>query len=90
VLLIHTTPSASYGWSVIQNSWSGVERFQLAAGTLGTQLQGWMTEATAKALFAAAGQDLDALRAAAERKDFKPVPLAAKLTGDHAGCRAQG
>ncbi|WP_374358056.1 M28 family peptidase [Pseudoduganella danionis] len=81
VLLIHTTPSASYGWSVIQNSWSGVERFQLAAGTLGTQLQGWMTEATAKALFAAAGQDLDALRAAAERKDFKPVPLAAKLTG---------
>ncbi len=81
VLLIHTTPTASYGWSVIQNSWSGVERFQLAAGTLGTQLQGWMTEATAKALFAAAGQDLDALRAAAERKDFKPVPLAAKLTG---------
>lgn len=81
VLLIHTTPSASYGWSVIQNSWSGVERFQLAAGTLGTQLQGWMTEATAKALFSAAGQDLDALRAAAERKDFKPVPLAAKLTG---------
>lgn len=81
VLLIHTTPTASYGWSVIQNSWSGVERFQLAAGTLGTQLQGWMTEATAKALFAAAGQDLDGLRAAAERKDFKPVLLAAKLTG---------
>jgi Zn-dependent M28 family amino/carboxypeptidase len=81
VLLIHTTPSASYGWSVIQNSWSGVERFQLAAGTLGSPLQGWMTDATAQALFKAAGQDLDALRAAAERKDFKPVTLAAKLTG---------
>nr|WP_315255454.1 M28 family peptidase [uncultured Duganella sp.] len=82
VLLIHTTPSASYGWSVIQNSWSGVERFQLAAGTLGTPLQGWVTEDTARALFAAAGQDLDALRAAAETKDFKPVTLSARLNGD--------
>ncbi|MYN38684.1 M28 family peptidase [Duganella sp. FT109W] len=82
VLLIHTTPTASYGWSVIQNSWSGVERFQLAAGTLGTPLQGWMTDDTARALFTAAGQDLDALRAAAEKKDFKPVPLAAKLNGE--------
>jgi len=82
VLLIHTTPTASYGWSVIQNSWSGVERFQLASGTLGTQLQGWMTDDTARALFKAAGQDIDALRTAAENKDFKPVPLAAKLSGE--------
>jgi len=82
VLLIHTTPSASYGWSVIQNSWSGVERFQLAAGTLGTPLQGWVTDDTARALFTAAGQDLDALRAAAEKKDFKPVALSAKLNGE--------
>ena len=82
VLLIHTTPSASYGWSVIQNSWSGVERFQLAAGTLGTELQGWITDDAARSLFKAAGQDLDALRSAAESKDFKPVPLAAKLNGE--------
>jgi len=82
VILIHTTPTASYGWSVIQNSWSGVERFQLAAGTLGTALQGWMTDDTARALFKAAGQDLDTLRAAAERADFKPVPLAAKVNGE--------
>ncbi|WP_229223611.1 M28 family peptidase [Duganella sp. sic0402] len=82
VLLIHTTPTASYGWSVIQNSWSGVERFQLAAGTLGTALQGWVTEDTARALFSAAGQDLDALRAAAEKKDFKPLALSATMTGE--------
>ena len=82
VLLIHTTPTASYGWSVIQNSWSGVERFQLAAGTLGTELQGWITDDTARTLFKAVGQDLDALRTAAEREDFKPVPLTAKLSGE--------
>lgn len=81
VLLIHTDASASYGWSVVQNSWMA-ERFALAAGTLGTGMEGWMTEATARGLFKAAGQDLDALRAAAESKDFKPVALAAKVKGE--------
>jgi Zn-dependent M28 family amino/carboxypeptidase len=82
VLLIHTDASASYGWSVVQNSWAAAERFQLAEGELGTGLQGWMTDATAKKLFAAAGQDLDQLRAAAERKDFKPVALNARVKGE--------
>jgi Zn-dependent M28 family amino/carboxypeptidase len=80
VLLIHTDASASYGWSVVQNSWMA-ERFQLAAGKLGTGMEGWMTEATARALFKAAGQDLDTLRAAAEHKNFKPVPLNARVQG---------
>ena len=81
-LLIHTDASASYGYSVVQNSWDGVERFQLAQGTPGTALQGWLTNDTAVALFKAAGQDLDQLRAAAERKDFKPVALNARVAGD--------
>jgi len=81
-LLIHTDASASYGYSVVQNSWDGVERFQLAQGTPGTELQGWLTNDTAAALFKASGLDLDQLRAAAERKDFQPVALKAKLAGD--------
>jgi Zn-dependent M28 family amino/carboxypeptidase len=80
VLLIHTDASASYGWSVVQNSWTA-ERFQLADADLGTGMQGWMTEATARALFSAAGQDLDKLRASAEDKSFKPVPLNASVVG---------
>jgi Zn-dependent M28 family amino/carboxypeptidase len=80
VLLIHTEPSASYGWSVVHNSWTG-ERFQLADAGLGTGFQGWMTEDAARKLFAAAGQDLDRLRAAAENKSFRPVPLAAHVRG---------
>lgn len=81
VILIHTDASATYGWSVIQNSWTA-EQFQLAQGTPGNPMQGWMTDASARALFKAAGQDLDALRAAAETRTFKPVPLAARLKGD--------
>jgi Zn-dependent M28 family amino/carboxypeptidase len=80
VLLIHTDASASYGWSVVQNSWTA-ERFQLADADLGTGMQGWMTDASARALFSAAGQDLDQLRAAAEDKSFKPVSLNARAVG---------
>jgi len=82
VLLIHTDASASYGWSVVQNSWAAAERFQLADADLGTGMQGWMTDAAARKLFAAAGQDLDKLRAAAEDKAFKPVALNARVKGE--------
>ncbi len=82
VLLIHTDASASYGWSVVQNSWAAAERFQLAEGKLGTGLQGWMTDASARKLFAAGGQDLDKLRLAAEDKAFKPVVLNARVKGE--------
>ena len=82
ILLIHTDASASYGWSVVQNSWANAERFQLAEGELGAGFEGWMTDATARKLFAASGQDLDKLRAAAEDKNFKPVALGARVKGE--------
>jgi Zn-dependent M28 family amino/carboxypeptidase len=72
ILLIHTTASASYPWSVPATSF-GHERFELAGA--GNALQGWIQEDTARALFAAAGKDLDALRAQAEVRGFKPVDL---------------
>ncbi|MBV7538363.1 M28 family peptidase [Duganella sp. sic0402] len=75
-LLIHTTPSASYGWSVPATSFSH-ERFHLAGS--GNPLEGWLQEDTARALFAASGFDLDKLRADAERKDFRPVDLKLKM-----------
>ncbi len=81
ILLIHTDASASYGWSVVQNSWMN-ESFKLAQGLPGTGLQGWMTDATARALFKAAGKDLDTLRAAAEVKGFRPVALNARIGGE--------
>ncbi|MDB5906788.1 MAG: aminopeptidase [Massilia sp.] len=72
ILLIHTTESASYPWSVPANSF-GKEQFHL--GGAGNALQGWIQEDTVRALFAAAGKDLDALRAQAEVRGFKPVEL---------------
>lgn len=71
-LLIHTTPSASYPWSVPANGFSH-ERFHLKGA--GNPIEGWLHEDMARELFLAAGFDLDVLRAQAERRDFRPVDL---------------
>src|SRR5207245_1797096 len=76
-ILIHTDASAGYGWSVVRNSW-GREQFYVALGPRSRpplRLAAWITDALARDLFKAAGQDLDALREAAGRRDFRPVTL---------------
>jgi Zn-dependent M28 family amino/carboxypeptidase len=78
ILLIHTTPSASYPWSVAANGFLK-EQFHLAGA--GNALQGWISEDAARALFAAAGKDLDALRAQAEVRGFRPVDLGVRAHG---------
>ncbi len=81
VLLIHTDATASYGWSVVKNGWSH-ERFMLASGDGLSPLQGWITDGAARKLFAACGEDLDKLRAAAETRAFRPVELKAAVRAD--------
>lgn len=78
-LIIHDTPGASYGWEVVKNSWSGPQYDLPAKDDPAPRLpvQGWITGAAADALFKAAGLDLAALRAAANKPGFKPVELKA-------------
>jgi len=74
-IVIHTSPSAGYGWSVVQSSWTG-EQFSLPAeGEASVQVQGWVTEDAARRIVGLGGHSLDALREAAQRRDFSPVPL---------------
>jgi Zn-dependent M28 family amino/carboxypeptidase len=74
-IIIHTTPSAGYGWKVVQNSWTG-EQYELpATGGPTIQVKGWTTEDATRRLLAAAGFDLDELTATARSRDFSPVPL---------------
>ena len=83
-LIIHDTPGASYGWDVVKNSWSGAQYDLPAASDPDPRLpaQGWITSEQATALFTDAGLDLDALRAAANKRGFKAVPMQAKLSLD--------
>ena len=81
-LIIHDTEGASYGWDVVKNSWSGPQYDLRAADDPAPRVpvQGWITGDQAKALFAASGMDLDAMRTAAGKRGFKPVPMAAKMS----------
>jgi len=74
VLLVHTDASATYSWSVVTAGFQG-EKFMVAEGPRLAPLEGWVTEAFARRLAQAGGQDLDALRQSAATRDFRPVPL---------------
>lgn len=80
-LVLHTDASAGYGWKVIQSSWTG-EQLSLPAlpGEPVVPVKGWLTEDAARRVARLGGHDLGALRAAAERRDFRPVPLGVRLS----------
>lgn len=74
-IIIHTTHSAGYPWQVVQTSWSG-EQFALPhESEPELPVKAWTTEDGARKVARLGGQDLDALRAAAEKRDFRPVTL---------------
>jgi len=75
VILIHKTEMASYGWEVVRSSWSG-ERSGLADDQEPKlALASWVQLGRARTMLADAGQDLDALMAAAQKNGFRAIPL---------------
>lgn len=76
-LIIHDTKPASYGWNVVESSWTGPQFYaQTANGNMDqTLFNGWMQMDTAQKLFAMGGHDLNAMMAAAKQPGFKAVPL---------------
>jgi len=74
-IIIHTSPSAGYPFQVVQTSWTG-EQFELPAeGEPRLQAAAWVTEESARTLIEMAGENLDALREAADNRDFAAVSL---------------
>lgn len=77
VLIIHTTPTAGYPWSVVANSF-GRERFTLKPDNENraiTEFNGWLSARASVQLFEAAGLNLEELMEAADSPDFQPVSL---------------
>jgi Zn-dependent M28 family amino/carboxypeptidase len=78
-LIVHETGPAGYPFGVLSGS-LGRENFVLQTPDGNADrpaVEGWITLAYARALFAAAGQDYDALKAAAVSRDFHPVEFKA-------------
>ena len=72
-LIVHDTPGAGYGWDTVKAPQG--ENYDIAGARDRLMLQGWLQGDAARALFKRAGLDLDALRAASRRSDFKPVAI---------------
>jgi Zn-dependent M28 family amino/carboxypeptidase len=72
-LIVHETGPAGYGWNVVAGG-STHDRFEIDTETARNHhvaAEGWIHESTARKLI----PDFDALKAAAARPDFRPVPL---------------
>jgi Zn-dependent M28 family amino/carboxypeptidase len=72
-LIVHDTPGAGYGWNTVIAPQG--ENYDIAGATDRLMLQGWLSGEAASALFKRAGLDLDKLRAASRRSDFRPVAI---------------
>jgi len=81
VLVIHETEPASYGWATVKNSNTNA-MFDIVRKNPRAEhppLEGWIQRDLAAQLFAASGTSFEAMKAAAKKKGFNPVPLKAKL-----------
>jgi Zn-dependent M28 family amino/carboxypeptidase len=79
-IVIHTAPSASYPWSVVQTSWAGPQYELPDDPEPRLQARFWATEDASRRVAALGGHDLDALREAAARRGFRAIPLGVRLS----------
>ncbi|PWK47864.1 M28 family metallopeptidase [Pleionea mediterranea] len=76
-IIVHETAPASYGWNVVESSWTGPQ-FQLPKGKNSApvvNVEMWITEPKARALMKKGGLDFDSLKQQAKQKGFKAQSL---------------
>ncbi|MEL1251963.1 M28 family peptidase [Aurantiacibacter gilvus] len=76
-IIIHEDFAASYGWNVVESSWTGPQAYADTGGDGSDQtlMNGWVQQEAARRIFAEAGMDLDEMVMAAALPDFEAVPL---------------
>jgi Zn-dependent M28 family amino/carboxypeptidase len=80
-IIIHTTPTAGYGWEVVRNSGGGEHpQEKLEPGQHGLKFAGWVTEAAGEKLIASAGKTIAELQSMANEPSFHPIVLG-RITG---------
>ncbi|WP_431313669.1 M28 family metallopeptidase [Thalassotalea insulae] len=76
-IIVHETKPASYGWNVIESSWTGAQ-YHLPASEVNEaslDVELWISVEKANELFSKAGKNFTKLKQAALAKDFSAVPL---------------
>ena len=81
-IIIHTTPTAGYGWNVVRNSWGGETPYvKLAPGQAALAFTGWITTEAGARLLSLAGRKVDELLTLSNSRDFRPIPLGLHIRG---------
>ena len=76
-LIIHDTEPASYGWNVVESSWSGPQAYAQRGENAPplTIMNGWVQNDVGRNIIQAAGLDADQLMASAKKRGFTAKPL---------------
>jgi len=82
-IIIHETGPAGYPYDVVRNS-NSLEQFDVISPDADKRVavEGWIRLEKAKELLSDAGLNFDSLKAAAAKKDFKPVAVNGKASFD--------
>ena len=81
-IIIHTTPTASYGWDVVRSSWGREDQqVKLPPGEHARAFAGWVTKDAGEKIAATVGKTADELLKIADARGFKPMPLAIRFRG---------
>ena len=81
-LIIHTTPTAGYGWGVVSGSFSReIPELKLNPGEKGLKLAAWLSEEAGARLVQSSGKSLAELLNMANEKSFRPIPLGVHVAG---------
>jgi Zn-dependent M28 family amino/carboxypeptidase len=77
VMIVHETAPASYGWNTVKNSNTNTQFDIVRQNPPGTHtpFETWIQRDVAVQLFKNAGLDFEQAKAAAKRRDFKPIDL---------------
>ena len=81
VLIVHQTGPAGYPWAVVEAGWSGPQFMLAETGDAPlASVQGWISEETARTVFAQARLDFDARAAQAATRDFAAYEMGLDLS----------
>jgi Zn-dependent M28 family amino/carboxypeptidase len=81
-IIVHTTPTASYGWDVVKSSWGREDmQVKLDAGQPAMAFAGWISQQAGDQLFGLIGKTAAEMLGAADTKGFRPVPLPVRFRG---------
>ncbi len=82
-IIIHTAPTASYGWDVVRSSWGREDQqVKLPVGEQQLAFAGWVTKEAGEKFAATLGHSVDELMKMADARGFHAMPMPLRIAGN--------